>query len=108
MQSRGSRVEPFGGVLVTGALENDSAQEQWILPCRLEERLETVRRDEELWMEELVRTHLVERVATALLGRAEGLLGLVQVAGAEERDAVVELHDRIRWRALRDGLERVG
>ncbi len=98
-------VQPFGRVLAARALEDHAAQEQRIGAGRLEHWIETVLRDEVLRVEELVGSHLVEGVATALLGRTEGLLGLVEVAGAEEGDAIVELHDRIMWRALGDGFE---
>ena len=107
VQSRGPRVQPFGGMLAAHALEDHAAQEQRIGAGRLEHRIETVLRDEVLRMEKLVRSHLVEGVATALLGGAEGLLGLVQVPGAEERDAVVELNDRVVRGALGDRLKRL-
>ncbi len=107
VQASGPCVQPFGGVLAARALEDHAAQEQRIGAARLEHWIETVLRDEVLRMEELVRPHLVERVATALLGGTEGLLGLVEVAGAEERDAIVELHDGVLGRALCDRFERL-
>jgi molybdopterin/thiamine biosynthesis adenylyltransferase/rhodanese-related sulfurtransferase len=107
MQPRGPRVEPLGRVLMARALEDHPAKEQRIGARRLEQRIETVLRNEELRMEELVRPHLVERVAARLLGGSERLLGLVQEPGAEERDAVVELDDRVFRGRLGDGFERL-
>ena len=94
MQPRGARVQLLRRVLVSRVAASSTPwTSSGSLPVQLEDRIAVL--VEELRVQDGVGLDLVERVAPAGLRRAERLLGVGDVAGAEERRAEVELHDRV-------------
>ena len=106
MHSRCARVQPLRGVLVAGLLRRDALPQERRDDgaARLEDRVPLV---EELRVQDRVGADLVERVAAARLRRDERLARVRQIAGAVERQGVVELHDRVARRLLRERLDRL-
>jgi sulfur-carrier protein adenylyltransferase/sulfurtransferase len=101
-------VDALCRVLVTLALQERALQEQPVVTLLLEDGIEAVPGREVLRVEDLVGAHLVVRVAPRGLRRAERLRGFAEVAGAEEDDPAIELHDRVLGGSLGDGCQREG